>query len=211
MYTVTQLRELVKQPKINDISLKILQEYYLAYLNPFIYYYNIKDKYNNKEYTIELRFNIENFCHLLGLEYIVKQSVSFKYIFSYKGFKGWENVKNETINFNDLKQKNKKRFNNVKAKFVYFYVIPQLIQNPKGIIYNKDLVNPATNIESEILFYDTYNNSVIHLGIEKHSAGYYVPRTFLIEKITVKNDGKKYLNNQIIIDVKVKSRTILCE
>ncbi|WP_158701657.1 PBECR4 domain-containing protein [Lentibacillus sp. Marseille-P4043] len=39
---------------------------------PYIFKYEIKDGTNNRK--IELRFDEENFCHLLGLESIVIRS-----------------------------------------------------------------------------------------------------------------------------------------
>ena len=44
------------------------------FLNPFIYQYDIAE--DEKQSSIQLRFDEENFCHLLGIESIVKYSVS---------------------------------------------------------------------------------------------------------------------------------------
>ena len=46
------------------------------FLNPFIYQYDIAE--DEKQSSIQLRFDEENFCHLLGIESIVKYSVSKK-------------------------------------------------------------------------------------------------------------------------------------
>ena len=51
------------------------------FLNPFIYQYDIAE--DEKQSSIQLRFDEENFCHLLGIESIVKYSVSKKLL---KGF-----------------------------------------------------------------------------------------------------------------------------
>ena len=51
------------------------------FLNPFIYQYDIaKDE---KQSSIQLRFDEENFCHLLGIESIVKYSVSKKLLIGF--------------------------------------------------------------------------------------------------------------------------------
>lgn len=73
MYTALELRTLNIKPRINDISLKILSEYYQMFLAPFIYNYHIVSKTEEKD--IKLNFELENFCHLLGIESTVKNSV----------------------------------------------------------------------------------------------------------------------------------------
>ena len=51
------------------------------FLNPFIYQYDITE--NEKQSSIQLRFDEENFCHLLGIESIVKYSVSKKHLIGF--------------------------------------------------------------------------------------------------------------------------------
>lgn len=46
-------------------------QYYEYYLNPFIYHYNVTYPDGTTE-DLELRFDHENFCHLFGMESIVK-------------------------------------------------------------------------------------------------------------------------------------------
>lgn len=196
MYTSAQLFESCTQPKINDISLEILREFYERYLYPFIYNYRIKDE-NNIYRELELRFDIDNFCHLVGLETIVKYNVNQSSLYEYKGKLGWDKIRKSEIDFAHLKNLNKERFKSMKAKFVYFYLVPKLIEHPKAILFNKEIVVPRTNIECEVLFYDIHNNAVIHLGLGKSSLGnYYCPRTFFVEKKNGNNIGNKYIANQ---------------
>ena len=51
------------------------------FLNPFIYQYDIAE--DEKQSSIQLRFDEENFCHLLGIESIVKCSVSKKLLIGF--------------------------------------------------------------------------------------------------------------------------------
>ena len=51
------------------------------FLNPFIYQYDIAE--DEKQSSIQLRFAEENFCHLLGIESIVKYSVSKKLLIGF--------------------------------------------------------------------------------------------------------------------------------
>ena len=88
VYSIAELNSLERQPRINDISLKLLIKYYEAYLYPFVYNYSIGNN-EGREINIELRFDIDNFCHLVGLEYIVTRQVSRNNIYLYKGQAGW--------------------------------------------------------------------------------------------------------------------------
>ena len=77
------------KPRINDITLKVLADYYAFFLNPFIYKYTFK---HNPEKSFEIWFDKENFCHLLGLETIAKYSVPFKKLHNYKDMDVCPNV-----------------------------------------------------------------------------------------------------------------------
>ena len=208
MHSVVDLRNLAIKPKINDISLKVLSDYYQMFLYPFIYNYHIKTENENKD--IELRFELENFCHLLGIETIVKHSVPYGDLHNYKGKDGWDNVTNLVIDIAHLKRLNKRKFLSVKAKYVYFYLIPELLEKPMAVKYDTTNVVPQTRIECEILFYSNVkgDNAIIHLGIEKSDEGYYIPRTFFVEKVSKKEEDI-YIKKQEDIEVKVKNRIIM--
>ncbi|MDD3205543.1 MAG: PBECR4 domain-containing protein [Lachnospiraceae bacterium] len=152
MYSPYELKELTEKPRINDVSLETLRQYYEYYLNPFIYHYNVTYADGTTK-DLELRFDHDNFCHLLGIESIVKKSVASSDLKDYKGLRGWENIRNGSIDIAALKKINKKQFMNVKAKYVYFYLIPNLITTPLAVNYDKSKVTPPTMIESELLFY----------------------------------------------------------
>ncbi len=117
MYSFHELRYLSSHPKINSISLKILQEYYEAYLHNSIFEYQLQ--YTDGTYkNIQLFFNKENFCHLLGIESIAKYKVEHKILNDYRGLRGWNNIKNNAIDFAHLKSLNKRKFKDMKARFV---------------------------------------------------------------------------------------------
>lgn len=44
MFRAEELCGLLIKPKINDIDLNVLQDYYRKFLNPFVYQYNIIEK-----------------------------------------------------------------------------------------------------------------------------------------------------------------------
>lgn len=207
MYNPEDLRSLTIKPKINDIDLPILKDFYTIYLMPFIYTYSITDADSNRQ--LQLRFDNVRFCHLLGLESIAKGHVKYNELSQYKGEKGWNNIEAGNLAFKHLKTLNQKKFKSIKAKFVYFYLIPDLLDKPLGVMFDKNNVNPPVQIESEILFYSSYENAVIHLGIDKEdNSVFYYPRTFFVEKLGKDNVTDKYTINQPSIAVKKEYRTI---
>lgn len=207
MYKAEELCGLTVKPKINDIDLNVLQDYHRKFLNPFIYQYDItKDE---KQSSIQLRFDEENFCHLLGIESIVKYSVSKNDIHNYKGQDGWDFIQDTGLCFNDLKRMNKSKFKSIKAKFVYFYLMPDIIEHPVAVNFENKNVDPPTKIDCDILFYTRNENAIVHLGIkEDETLGYYIPKTFFVEKIG--EDGADiYIDKQKQIIATKKNRVIM--
>ncbi len=92
MYSAIELKDLSIKPRINDISLKILSEYYEIFLWPFVYHYHITSSNGTKD--VKLQFEYENFCHLLGIEATVRNSVPRTELHNYRGADGWNNVRN---------------------------------------------------------------------------------------------------------------------
>ena len=182
MYTAEDLRGLEIKPRINDIDLDVLQDYYEKFLNPFIYEYDIQDEDEHK--SIRLRFDEENFCHLVGLESIVKHSVPRKELHNYKGQDGWQFIKNTGLSFKELKSLNKSKFKSIKAKFVYFYLMPDIVEKPIAVNFRNEDVNCNTRIDCDILFYTKDENAVVHLGIKMdENLGYYIPKPELFMSI----------------------------
>ena len=207
MYKAEELCGLSIKPKINDIDLIVLQDYYRKFLNPFIYQYDITD--GEKQSSIQLRFDEDNFCHLLGIEAIVKYSISKKDIHNYRGQGGWNFIQSTGLCFNDLKKMNKSKFKSIKAKFVYFYLMPEIIENPVAVNFENTKVDIPTKIDCDILFYTKNENAIVHLGIkEDKTLGYYIPKTFFVEKIGI--DGVDvYIDKQKKIIATKKNRIIM--
>lgn len=185
---VAALNALMTKPKIDEINLKLLQDYYKTYLNPYRYTYELADGF-----VINLDFEEQSFCHLVGLESIVEGSIKERELKNYRGNLGYQNIMNGTVDFADLKGKNKRKFKDNKSKFVFFYLIPRILNAPNKVVYYKTVVN---KIRCDLLIFDVHENAYVHLGIDKVDGITYAPRTFLIEPITNTSTGTKFIDPQ---------------
>lgn len=104
---------------------------------------------------------------------------------------------------------NRSKFKSIKAKFVYFYLMPDIIENPIAVNFENKNVDPPTKIDCDILFYTKNENAIVHLGIkEDETLGYYIPKTFFVEKIRA--DGVDiYIDRQKKIIATKKNRVIM--
>jgi hypothetical protein len=194
MHTISELYELTKNPRINEVSLKLLADYYSTYLTPFEYRFFTED-----DTYIAVRFPPEAFCHLVGMEFVAQKAVNRAEIYKYKGLDGFNNVNSGVISFDTLKKLNKGRFKSVKDKYVFFYLIPKVFNNKNAVQYRSE---GDSSILSDIIFYDNILNAYVHVGVVKNVDGVYVPRTFFVERVTASNDGLKFVENQIKLDIK---------
>lgn len=190
LYTIEQLHGLDQKPKIDEINLKILLEYWTYYLQPFEMQYLLDDEDSS---LISLRFPSDRFAHLLGVETIAKKGrVKYSDLKQYRGQRAYDAILDETLTFESLKSLNKPAFKSVKDKYLYFYQIPYLVEEATEIInFSKTL---DSLIQCELLIYNGMHGVYVHLGLEKEASGqFYIPRTFLIER----NLGKKYIDATI--------------
>lgn len=206
MYKAEELILLEEKPRINDIDLYVLCDFYEMFLLPFVYTYYVVAGSDVKQFR--LRFDRDKLCHLLGVESIAKGHVKYRELSQYKGNIGWKNIKEGKLNFGKLKSLNKSKFKSVKAKFVYFYLVPSLIEQPMAVLFDGKKVDPPVNIECEVLFYSKHENAVVHLGIDIDDEGIYFPRTFFVEKLGHEKAEDIYTINQTPIKV-VKDRRII--
>lgn len=84
-----------------------------------------------------------------------------------------------------------------------------IIEKPIAVKFKNENVESPTKIECGILFYTEDENAIVHLGIkEDKTLGYYIPKTFFVEKIGA--DGVDvYIDKQKKIIVTKKNRVIM--
>ncbi len=135
---------------------------------------------------------------------------------NYKGIDSWHNIYGENeddfiLDISHLKILNKKNFKSIKAKFVYFYLLPTLIRDPLAVIFKNENVSSPTRIDCDIMFYSEAknDNAIIRLGIKQNAQwGYHIPKIFFIEKVSSKQEDI-YLSKQEEIELTVLNRTIM--
>ncbi len=185
--------KLIKNPPIDQLSLKLLQEYYDHYLYPNKYRFELENSN-----VMELVFDKENLCHLLGIETIVKRAIPESQHANYKGIKGYHNITNETITLEILKRIDKKMFNSGKDKFIFFFWLHKLVQAPNLLLEYQ--ATSSTRIICDFMLYDTGIDVIAHLGLVKREE-YYYPRSFFIERISLNNNGEKFITGQTQLKV----------
>lgn len=195
MLTITDLYGLSEKPLRGKISLKLLLDYYEAYLHPFKYCYKFPDGS-----VIDLRFEKKRLCHLLGIETIAKKRyTSYSQLKRYKGDHGYRRIENGEIDFDHLRNLSSSAYNSVKDKVLYFYQIPHIVLSPDAIFRFKKI--SSSNIVCEIMIYNLKHGVCAHLGIEKDDSGeFYYPRSFWVER----NESLKFIQDQddeILVDV----------
>lgn len=186
------------KPVISDMDLIELIGFYEKYLCNRLFEY----KTDNEEYPIiNLRFEPNNLCHLLGFQHIFKGMADNK---GYVGQRGYEKIENLEITMDTFKEKNLKRlFKSNKNRLLYFPFIYQIVHNPTAIFFSNNLLN--TRIESEFMFYDKLDSRYLHLAVDSgKSSPYYFPKTFVDKKNDV------FVKNQVKLNI-VSIREILDE
>jgi hypothetical protein len=195
MLTTDELLNLNRIPKISEISLKLLQEFYDIYICPNIYVFELED--NN---IIKLEFLDINLCHLMGFQHIVPYKLN-KF---YSGENGYMGIFNEEITIKKLRSINEQKFARDKDKILCFSYLYQLLRKCKIIKFDRS--KNHSKISCEFILHDSQYERRIHLGIEKdEKRGVYYPRTFFIER----ENGERFIINQEslkIIDRKIISK-----
>lgn len=145
---------------------------------------------NNK---VEVIFYKEQFCHLLGLQYIYNHDKH------YLGKNGYDKIKAGTITTDSLITHNKKQYNYIKDRLYYFNEISELMLSGQLIRFYQDRTNPKTQITAEYLIIKDNKTYTLHLFLRKEgiseSNDQYAPVSFIIK--SEKDDKKRqYIDRQ---------------
>lgn len=190
--SIKELKEFQKNrtvPNNDQISLKLIQQYFEEYILPYKYTYSCDN-------SLTITFNIEKeqFCHLLyGSPGKISKAKS------YKGMEGYCKIANETITFNNLDHSLKHK---AKIRSKNFIFLETLLDKPKIIQYNGNIVKKGNDIkigesliDASFLMNKDINDQQMHFFIKNISSKKIVPITFFPQKDTC------YIDRQIILKV----------
>ena len=182
-------------PTADQLSLKLVLEYYDEYFEPYIYRYELE----NKD-AIILKFAHSNFPHLIGIHYAPNEKYG-RYsdeAKQFRGYAGYKGVKNGSIDKQKIKSmflKKNEGYKNMTRKMRYFYNVHKILESPSAVYYNESANKGRKNsaIDCDIVLYKIINGQYVHVGLEKEGSKY-VPKTFLIEPEPIFVEGQVVIN-----------------
>ena len=155
---------------------------------------------NNSE--IRIVFYRENFCHLIGLQYLYKNDKH------YLGRSGYESIKQDKINIEKMKLHSDKDYNYIKYRIRYIKQLPNLLRQGDVIKFYVDRCYPQSNIVADFIIVHKNKHYKLHLFLkqEKKGSTQYVPVSFIVKSDNDKNQNQ-YTERQE--HKKVKDFTII--
>ena len=193
MLTLSGLVDIQTKPKLNEMSLKLIADYYESYLMDKVFSYRLE---NNK--NIELHFKKDHLCHLIAIH---KFSPERKLDHLYHGFKGFDRLIAEEITFESLKSIDKKKFKDYRERMQFFPFTYRLLKTCDSVYFDKNNVsgNGSCRIDAKMLLYAEFDKKILHLGIDLENSGdKYFPRSFFLAREKQKD---KYIKNQISVKI----------
>lgn len=148
---------------INALRTDIIQQFYTQYIANNVYIFDLS---NND--TINLLFNEDQFCHLIGFSY-----------FGYDGQNGWD-----TLISNPKKISEFVRFPEFKMlqfRILNFKYLLNLLQTPNIYIYKAD-EHKEFSYKSVYFALLINNNRALKLGIGLSNNGIHYGETYLVDK-----------------------------
>ncbi|MEK3833235.1 PBECR4 domain-containing protein [Paenibacillus sp. FSL M7-0896] len=204
MLTAAALIALQSKPSFTDVELLPLSDLYYQHLYPNVFEFGLASGE-----IIILKFNLEAFCHLLGLKKTVEQArrLSREVKNEYKGMAGWNAIR-EGRSSKAIIRAYGVSLDPMKDKMLFFYYLPELLR--VGSLAIKFVPSGSTRIPSEIIIYNLHvaDNTYIQIGISKCDHGrWYYPETFLIERVKVSRPTNKFADPPSTV-VSITSRNI---
>lgn len=128
---------------------------------------------------VEIIFYREQFCHLIGLQYIYDRNKN------YLGKSGYDKIKRAEITIDSLIAHNKQKYGYIKSRIEHFHEIKDLMCSGQFIRFYQDRANPKTQIEAEYLIIKGNKTYILHLFLRKEtisdSSNQYAPVSFVVK------------------------------
>ncbi|MGW9529751.1 PBECR4 domain-containing protein [Paenibacillus terrae] len=188
MLDLTTLLSLNKKPNFADIDLPVLRELFYKELYPYTFEFIL-----STGETITLKFDLNKFCHLVGIEKTAKQQRTLRgrQLKEYKGMRGLNNIFKGVLNKASIRNLGV-NLNPMKDKMLHFYFLPRLMNTSSLMI--KYVPSTTSALSCEFFIYDLHSpdNAYIQLGLQKEWHGkWYYPESFLVNRITAANPTNK--------------------
>ena len=171
---------------MKKINLQNLQKHYNENLCNRTFHYEL----TNGE-VIDVKFYVENLCHLLGLQHI------YNHRKHYLGLSGYTKIKKYNITDEKIKKHNQSAYNFIKMRLAHFHEISTLMQQGKFLKFYQDRTRPISKIRADFVLYENNKEYILHLFLirENINTNEYVPTSFVVKS---KNDktANQYMNNQ---------------
>lgn len=180
-----------------QITVSLLAEYYETQLHPTYYNFELSNGV-----TIQLDFHKEKFCHLIGIGQIAEKRFPSNdpRLFMHKGKRGFQRAKNGNIKLRYLKNLHQHEYAKQEKKFLFFHFLHTMMESGNLKVANYSVI-ANSKITCDFMFHDTYDNALLHLGIENDpDTGMFYPKTFFPMYLTDPNFDK-YIDSNNIVDI----------
>lgn len=159
------------KPDLTDLA-----DYYKQSLCNTIYRYSL-----NHGIEIKIAFYRENFCHLIGIQHVVKGSNRKNYL----GESGFEKIELGELTTTKLIRYNKPGYNYIKSRLEHFTELGELLHNPTIHKFYEERVYPPTKIRADFVLHNDTGGYRLHLFAVKESIGtsniIYAPESFIVK------------------------------
>jgi hypothetical protein len=129
----------------------------------------------NSKWDVNLVFHKEDFCHLIGLQYVYGKDKR------YLGANGYRSIIEEKITVDSLIKHNKKGFNYIKKRLEFFCKIYELLTTGNVVKFYADRVRPRTTVVADFLVQDGHKEVVLHLFMRRESGSQFSPVSFIVK------------------------------
>lgn len=206
LLSLEDLVSLERKTALHEISVSLLAEYYLNYLVPNTYVFELENGV-----TIDLIFKKNDFCHLIGVQQIararynndVKKGKNKKInTYLYSGKDGFKRALDGKAEFSHLANLYRPEFQKQEKfeKFNFFHLIHRLLESTQIQVVNFVKLNDS-DITCEFIFHDEYDQALLHLGIEQQGdKTRYFPKTFFGRYLST-NNHDKFITGQTSIAI----------
>lgn len=141
--------------------------------------------------TIRVAIYKEQICHLLGIQYVFPKDKH------YLGAKGYNLIKEEKLTIDLLKKQNRKKYNYIKERLMYFNKLYEVLTQGQLIKFYPERVYPYTKIEADFVVIKNGEKHIYHLFLrqEQIDNDLYTAISFIVKN---NNDkiAKQFIDKQ---------------